>query len=217
MATFFINQPIELGTRVNVIERTNNYKYIKRAIDFSLAIISIIIFSPSILIIYLLIKAQHDGPAIFKQERIGYKGRKFILYKFRTMTTNAEKNGKPQLCKDNDNRLTKVGKFLREHHLDEFPQLWNVVKGDMSFVGHRPERKYFIDQIIKYNENYELLYQLRPVLFSEATLYNGYTDTIQKMLKRLDYDLDYLNSFSFAKDIQIIYLVSLSIITGKKF
>jgi Sugar transferases involved in lipopolysaccharide synthesis len=106
--------------------------------------------------------------------------------------------------------------FLRDHHLDEFPQLWNVFKGDMSFVGPRPERQFFIDQIMEYNQEYERLYAIRPGLFSKATLYNGYTDTMEKMLERLKYDLEYLDNQSFFLDIKIIALTSYSILTGKK-
>ena len=131
---------------------------------------------------------------------------------------DAEALNTPQLyAGEDDSRLTEVGKFIRAHHLDEFPQLWNVLKGEMSFVGPRPERQYYIDQIMEYNPDYAKLYVLRPGLFSYATLYNGYTDTMEKMLKRLDYDLQYLEDYSFWTDIKIIYLTSISIIFGKKF
>jgi Sugar transferases involved in lipopolysaccharide synthesis len=133
------------------------------------------------------------------------------------MIVKSEESGKPELCKVGDSRLTKIGKFLREHHLDEFPQLWNVLKGDMAFVGPRPERKYFIDQIIAINPKYELLYQIRPGLFSKATLYNGYTDTMEKMLERLEMDLEYLEKRSLKTDMKIIILTATAIISGRKF
>ena len=129
----------------------------------------------------------------------------------------AEADGKPALCCQGDKRLTRVGRFLREHHLDELPQLWNVLKGDMSFVGPRPERKYFVEQIKAINPDYELLYQLRPGLFSPATLYNGYTDNMEKMLRRLRMDLDYLAHHTLWLDTKIIFLTVLSILSGKKF
>ena len=110
-----------------------------------------------------------------------------------------------------------MGRFLREHHLDELPQLWNVLRGEMSFVGPRPERKFFIDKIMAVNPDYELLYQLRPGLFSLATLYNGYTDTMEKMLERLRMDLEYLRGRSLWLDVKIIYLTVASILSGKKF
>lgn len=106
----------------------------KRVFDFIASLVGLIVFSPFFVIIYFCIKREDGGPAIFKQERIGYKGKTFMLYKFRSMTMAAEADGKPALCKKEDKRLTKIGKFLREHHLDELPQLWNVLKGEMSFV-----------------------------------------------------------------------------------
>lgn len=190
---------------------------LKRAFDIVCSLLGLIVSSPAFLIVYCLIKHEDGGPAIFKQERIGYKGQAFTLYKFRSMTVTSEADGKPALCQKNDHRLTKIGKFLREHHLDEMPQLWNVLKGDMSFVGPRPERKYFVDQIRAINPDYDLLYQLRPGLFSPATLYNGYTDTMEKMLERLRMDLKYLRERSMWLDLKIIFLTLSSIILGKKF
>lgn len=189
----------------------------KRAFDIAGSLAGLVVSSPALLLIYGLIKHEDHGPVIFKQERIGYKGRPFTLYKFRSMTITSEADGKPALCQKDDERLTKIGKFLREHHLDELPQLWNVLKGEMSFVGPRPERKYFIDQIRAVNPDYDLLYQLRPGLFSPATLYNGYTDTMEKMLERLRMDLQYLRERSLWLDFKIIVLTVLSIVIGKKF
>lgn len=192
-------------------------RILKRVFDFVASLIGIIVFSPFFVIIYFYIKNEDGGPAIFKQERIGYKGKAFMLYKFRSMTMAAEADGKPVLCRKEDDRLTGVGKFLREHHLDELPQLWNVLKGDMSFVGPRPERKYFVDKIISVNPDYELLYCLRPGLFSPATLYNGYTDTMEKMLRRLNMDLAYMERHTLWLDTKIIFLTVYSIVSGKKF
>ena len=135
------------------------------------------------------------------------------------MRQDAEETG-PALSHaggDNDPRLTKVGKFLRAHHLDELPQLYNVFKGDMAFVGHRPEIKYYIDQIIQRDPRYTLLYQMRPGVTSYATLYNGYTDSMEKMLKRLELDLYYLHHHSWWLDVKILGLTFLSIVLGKKF
>ena len=140
-----------------------------------------------------------------------------MLYKFRSMRMDAERDNSPQLFTDGDSRLTRVGAFIRAHHLDEFPQLWNVIKGEMSFVGPRPERQFFIDQIMQHNPDYVRLYAVRPGLFSYATLYNGYTDTMEKMLERLRLDLKYLDNFSIFTDIKIIFLTAFSIIFGKKF
>ncbi|WP_300792377.1 sugar transferase [uncultured Bacteroides sp.] len=194
-----------------------NYNFIKRSLDIVLSILGIIITSPLCLVIYFLIKREDGGPVIFRQERIGYGGKPFTIYKFRSMIIEAEKDDKPVLCQRNDKRMTKVGYFLRKHHLDEIPQLWNILKGDMSLVGPRPERKFFVDRIISVNPDYELLYKLRPGIFSPATLYNGYTDTMEKMLERLRMDLEYMRDKSFWLDVKIIYLTLASLLTGKKF
>ena len=197
---------------MNVVERV-----IKRLFDVFCSFFGLLALSPVFLIVYISLRLQKDGSVIFKQERIGYKGKPFYIYKFGTMRADSERNGKPQLATKGDERLTKVGKFLREHHLDELPQLFNVFVGDMSFVGPRPERKYFIDMIKKENPNYEYIYLMRPGLTSMATIYNGYTDTLEKMLIRLDMDLDYLQKRSLWYDLRIIVTTVLYIITGKKF
>ncbi len=189
----------------------------KRCFDIVLSIFSLIVFSPLFLALYIAIKCEDGGPAIFRQERVGYRGRIFTLYKFRSMVESAEEGGVPQLCQKEDDRLTQVGRFLREHHLDELPQLWNVFCGDMSFVGPRPERKYFVDKIVAINPDYEKLYAIRPGVFSEATLYNGYTDTMEKMLERLRMDLNYLHNRSIWLDIKIVFLTGMAILIGKKF
>lgn len=135
------------------------------------------------------------------------------------MKVDAEKYG-PQLSHgggNGDPRLTKVGAFLRRHHFDELPQLWNVFCGDMSFVGPRPERKYYIDQILEHDKRYTYLYQIRPGVTSYATFYNGYTDTMEKMLRRLEYDLYYLGHRSWKFDIKIIIMTALAVLFGKRF
>ena len=190
---------------------------IKRAIDLCVAIGSIIVFSPLIVVFYILIKLEDGGPAIFKQERIGRYGKPFNIYKFRSMDVDAEKEGPLLYQHENDQRLTRIGKFLRSHHLDELPQLWNVVKGDMAFIGPRPERKYFIDQIMEQDPRYELLYALRPGVTSYATLHNGYTDTMEKMLKRLEMDLYYLDHQSLWMDMKILWYTFANIVSGKIF
>lgn len=198
--------------RMGVVQRM-----LKRFFDVLGAVVAMVVFSPFFLAAYIAIKMEKTGPALFRQERIGRNGRPFMLYKFRTMTTDAE-SGKPKLYNTGgDDRLTRVGKFLREHHLDELPQLWNVLRGEMSMVGYRPERQYFIDKIMEHDARYVHLYQMRPGLFSEATLYNGYTDTMDKMLERLRMDLDYVTKCSVWLDTKIIFLSALFILTGKKF
>lgn len=192
-------------------------RMIKRFSDIVLAGLSLLFFFPLCLAICLAIRMEDGGPAFFSQERVGYHGKTFTIYKFRSMRMDAEAEGTPLLFCEDDDRLTRVGRFIRAHHLDEFPQLWNVLRGDMSFVGPRPERRYFVEKIMAVNPDYKLLYQLRPGLFSEATLYNGYTDTMEKMLERLRMDLDYLENRSLWLDFKIIVVTSLTIITGKRF
>ena len=172
---------------MNVCERA-----VKRCLDVMGACVGLVLLSPVFLLIYLLLKKQGYGSAIFSQERIGYKGLPFRIYKFRTMCEESEVDGLPRLAEKDDVRLTPVGKYLRVYHLDELPQLWNVLKGDMSFVGPRPERRYFIDLIMEETSDYEYIYLMRPGLTSKATLHNGYTDTMEKMLIRLRMDLVYL-------------------------
>lgn len=188
-----------------------------RLLDLLVSSISLIVFSPLFLFCYIAIKREDGGPAIFKQERIGRYGKPFYIYKFRSMSTDSEANGPQLLNIEGDNRLTKIGKFLRDHHLDELPQLWNVLKGDMAFIGPRPERKYYIDKIMERDPRYEYLYQIRPGVTSYATLYNGYTDTIDKMISRLHYDLYYLEHRSWLFDMKILWLTFYSIVSGKKF
>lgn len=176
---------------------------VKRFFDVVCAVVGLIVLSPLFLLIYILLKVQRKGSPIFSQERIGMGGKPFLIYKFRSMHEGAE-NGTPMLTQKQDERHTPIGRFLCKHHLDELPQLWNVLKGDMSFVGYRPERQYFIDQIMQHDVRYEFLYQMRPGVTSDATIYNGYTDTMEKMLERLSMDLHYLETASLKGDVIII-------------
>ena len=178
---------------------------LKRVGDVLGALVLLVVLSPVFLYIYIRQRWNASGPVIYSQERVGRGGKPFRIYKFRTMVVDAERDGVPQLEQDDDPRLTEFGKVLRKRHLDELPQIWNVLKGDMSFVGYRPERQYFIDKIMLHNPDYQLLYQSMPGVTSLATIENGYTDTMEKMLKRLDMDLDYLRNRSLGLDIKIIF------------
>lgn len=197
---------------MNEVERN-----VKRVFDFLVAFVALVVFSPLFIVCYFAVKHEDGGPAIFKQERIGRFGRPFYIYKFRSMRVDAEKNGPALYQHERDTRMTKVGRFLRVHHLDELPQLWNVVCGDMSFIGPRPERKFYIDQIMKLDPRYVYLYQIRPGVTSYATLYNGYTDTMEKMLKRLELELYYLKHRSWWFDITILFKTFVNLAIGKKF
>lgn len=190
----------------------------KRVCDCILAGLSLIVFSPLFALCAAAIRIEDGLPVIYSQERIGLHGKPFNIYKFRSMRIDAEAKDEPQLLEiDGDTRLTHVGRFLRDHHLDELPQLWNVVKGDMAFIGPRPERKFYIDQIMQHDSRYAYLYQIRPGVTSYATLYNGYTDTMEKMLKRLDLDLYYLEHRSWWFDMKILTKTFINITFGKIF
>ena len=144
-----------------IVDGMNEFeRNIKRIIDFFTAFICLIIFSPLMLACYIAVKREDGGPAIFKQERIGRFGRPFYIYKFRSMKIDAEKDGPALYQHEQETRMTKIGKFLRGHHLDELPQLWNVLKGEMAFIGPRPERKFYIDQIMERDSRYSYLYQI---------------------------------------------------------
>ena len=146
---------------------------VKRVVDCVLAFIALIVFSPLFLICYIAVRLEDGGKAIFKQERIGRFGRNFYIYKFRSMRIDAEKHGPALYGGGKDSRLTKVGKFIREHHLDELPQLWNVFCGDMAFIGPRPERQFYIEKIMKIDRVIDILSDSSGVVTSYATLYNG--------------------------------------------
>ena len=202
----------ETKNRNNRMER-----FVKRSTDILVSVPCLVLFSPLFVIISLAIKWEDGLPIIYKQERIGLHGKPFNIYKFRSMKADAEKDGPILLEIEGDTRLTRVGKFIRTHHLDELPQLWNILKGDMSLVGPRPERKYYIDQIMEHDPRYTYLYQIRPGATSYATLYNGYTDTMPKMLRRLSLDLFYLEHRSWWFDAKILFKTMMNIMFGKIF
>lgn len=191
-------------------------RIIKRIFDVFCSLVGMLFLSPLFLYIYIRLRMQGDGPVIFKQERIGYGGVPFNILKYRTMRVGSDEENEPNLACKGDERLTPFGRFLRERHLDELPQLWNVFVGDMSFVGPRPERKFFIDKIMQHNADYEYIYLMRPGLTSPASVYNGYTDTMEKMLIRLKMDLDYLQKRSLWLDFKIIFITVYYILKGKK-
>lgn len=207
-----IQNKTEIKNRNNRMER-----FVKRSTDILVSVPCLVLFSPLFVIISLAIKWEDGLPIIYKQERIGLHGKPFNIYKFRSMKADAEKDGPNLLEIEGDTRLTRVGKFIRAHHLDELPQLWNIVKGDMSLVGPRPERKYYIDQIMEHDPRYTYLYQIRPGATSYATLYNGYTDTMPKMLRRLSLDLYYLEHRSWWFDAKILFKTMMNILFGKIF
>ena len=188
----------------------------KRLIDIIASFCGIVVLSPVLVLVWILISCT-NGKAIYKQERVGYKGKPFMIYKFRTMNLDAEKNGVLRTKEERKSQMTTLGRFLCEYHLDELPQMFNVLKGDMSLVGPRPERQIFIDKIMEIDPNYVHLYKMRPGLTSNATLYNGYTDTMEKMLIRLNMDLEYLTTRSLWMDFVIVVKTVFAMVGGKKF
>lgn len=190
---------------------------IKRMTDVVCAALGLVLLSPVFIVIAVLLKCQRDGRVFFSQERIGYGGKPFNIYKFRTMSSVVEDEGPQLISMPDAAQSTRVERFIRKHHLDELPQLWNVLKGDMSLVGPRPERRYFIEKIMEHTNDYELIYEMRPGLTSEATLYNGYTDTMEKMLKRLEMDIRYLENRSLWMDFKIVVNTIFCLLSGKEF
>ncbi len=186
----------------------------KRAGDVAVSALSLLVLSPVYLGVALAVKLSSRGPVIYRQERIGMHGRPFFILKFRTMTADAER-GVPQLSTDDDPRITRVGHFLRKYRIDELPQMWNVLRGDMSLVGPRPERRYFIDRIEQAAPYYCLLYKIRPGLTSWGPVKVGYTDTLEKMIQRLNYDIVYMENMSILLDIKIL-LATLRVIADGK-
>ena len=186
----------------------------KRLMDLSVSFLTITVFSPVFLFCILGIKFTSKGPFLLKQERIGKNGKPFIIYKFRSMYIDAEKDG-PNLTKKNDTRLTKFGKFLRKTKLDEIPNFINVLIGDMSLVGPRPDRKYYIDQIIKLSPHYLQLQKIKPGITSLGQVKFGYAENVDEMTKRLRYDLLYMENISFSMDVVIIYYTVLLLFKGR--
>jgi exopolysaccharide biosynthesis polyprenyl glycosylphosphotransferase len=187
---------------------------IKRAFDTVVSAIGLILLSPLFAIIAIQIKCDSKGPVFYSQKRVGLYGIPFRIYKFRTMIDHAE-NGVPHLTLDDDPRITKIGKWLRKYRLDELPQLWNILRGDMAIVGPRPERPYFIEKIMTEAPYYCLIYKVRPGLTSWGPIRVGYTDTMEKMIERLNADIVYVENMSLLLDLKILFFTIGVIIHGK--
>mgnify|MGYP003500490470 FL=1 len=201
--------------RITDYHMTDAELCIKRAFDIVASALGLILLSPLFALIALQVKLSSRGPVFYSQERIGLYGLPFHIYKFRTMIDHAEEEGLPQLTHDNDPRITKIGHWLRKYRLDELPQLWNILRGDMSIVGPRPERPFFIEQIMKEAPYYCLLYKVRPGLTSWGPIRVGYTDTTEKMIERLNCDIVYVENMSLLLDLKILFFTTGVIIKGK--
>ena len=189
-------------------------KNVKRVLDVILSGTALIVLSPVYLALAIGVRTTSPGPVIYRQERIGYRQMPFEILKFRSMRTDAESDG-PRLSDDNDPRITPLGKVMRKYRLDELPQFWNVFKGEMSLVGPRPERAYFIEQIVREAPYYTLVHQVKPGITSWGMVKFGYARSVPEMVERTRYDLIYLSNMSVAVDIKILLHTIKTVFMGK--
>lgn len=204
---------------VPLIDLTDNHflpveQNVKWLMDKVLSLLALVVFSPLFAYIAWRVKRDSKGPVFFRQERIGYMGKPFLICKFRTMYVDAEREG-PLLSSEDDPRITPFGHVMRKYRLDELPQFWNVLKGDMSLVGPRPERRYFIDQIVQKAPFYYLLHNVRPGITSLGMVKYGYAGNVEQMIERLEYDMLYYENMSLMLDLTILIYTVRTVFTGK--
>lgn len=197
------------GNRLSWLERQ-----VKFSLDKVVSLFLLLFLSPLFAYLAWRVKRDSTGPVFFGQERIGFMGKPFVIYKFRTMYTNAEEDG-PLLSSVNDSRITPYGRLMRRYRLDELPQLWNVLKGEMSLVGPRPERKCYIDRIVEKAPIYNLLHTVRPGITSLGMVKFGYASDVDQMIKRLEYDILYCEKMSLVLDVTILIYTVKTVYTGK--
>ena len=187
------------------------YLFVKRAFDLVASSLALVVCSVPMGILALLIKSESEGPAIYKQERLGLNGKPFVIYKFRSMRLDAEKDG-AQWAEVNDERCTRIGRFIRKYHVDELPQLWNIIRGDMSIVGPRPERAIFYKEFAEYIDGFEVRLGVKPGLTGWAQV-NGCYDLLPE--EKLDYDIFYMENRSVGLDIKCILKTVLLVLNGE--
>jgi exopolysaccharide biosynthesis polyprenyl glycosylphosphotransferase len=190
------------------------FSVVKRLIDITASMLVLTILSPLYLFVALKVRASSKGPIFYSQERSGLYGKSFLIYKFRSMFVDSEKDG-PKLSQDNDDRCTPWGRIMRKYRLDEIPQFWNVLKGDMSLVGPRPERKFYLDQIAEKAPHVRHLLKVRPGITSWGQVKYGYASNVDEMIQRLKYDILYIDNISLALDIKILFYTVLVILQGR--
>jgi exopolysaccharide biosynthesis polyprenyl glycosylphosphotransferase len=188
---------------------------LKRAFDLVLASVGFVLAAPFTLLTALAVYLDSDGPILYCQERVGEHGKVFTVYKFRSMRVDAEKEGTPMWASSGDNRVTRVGRIIRTTRLDELPQLWNVLRGDMSFVGPRPERPFFVEQLEREIPFYQQRHSIKPGLTGWAQVKYQYGSTIEDAMEKLRYDLYYIKHLSIALDLSIVFDTVKVIVFGK--
>jgi len=187
---------------------------VKQVMDIVISILALVVLTPLNFALIMGVKISSSGPILYKQDRIGRFGREFQIYKFRSMYHNAEENG-PELSSKHDPRVTRFGQLMRKHRLDEIPNFINVLKGDMALVGPRPEREYFIDKIIQTAPHYTHLQKVKPGITSWGQVKYGYAENVEEMIKRLRYDILYIENMSLFVDVKILFYTVITILKGR--